>query len=122
MLKGLGNFSSILKQAQQMGTKMQELNAKLKSHRATGVAGGGLVEAEVNGLGEMLRLSIDPSLLEKQDRELIEDLVPAAVNNALAKAKEYHAVAMEEITGGMDVPGLNAALKTITGQSSPDED
>jgi len=114
MLKGLANFGAILRQAQQMGSKMQELNTKLKSVRATGAAGGGLVSAEVNGLGELLSVTIEPSLIEKGDRELIEDLIPAAVAQAQTKAKEKHAEAMQELTGGMNIPGLEEALGSLT--------
>ena len=115
MLKGLADFGSIIKQAQQMGSKMEELNAKLKTVRATGSAGGGLISVEVNGLGELLKVSIDPSLMEKGDRELIEDLIPAAVSQAQTKAKEQHGEAMQELTGGMNLPGLSDALGSITG-------
>ncbi len=119
MLKGLANIGSILKQAQQMGSKMQELNAKLKTVRASGSSGGGLVSVEVNGHGELLRVSIDPSLIEKGDRELIEDLIPAAVTQAQSKAKEQHAEAMQELTGGMNVPGLSEALGSFTDGAPP---
>lgn len=115
MFKGLSNFASMLKQAQQLGGKLQGLNEELKNKRATGTAGGGLVEVEVNGLGQMLRLSVDPSLIERKDRELIEDLVPAAVNQALTKAKELHAEAMQAMTGDMNLPGLDEALQKFTG-------
>jgi DNA-binding YbaB/EbfC family protein len=122
MLKGLGNLTGLLKQAQQMGSRMQEMREKLKDVRATGTGGGGLVEVEVNGLGEMLRVTIDPSLIEKQDRELIEDLIPAAANQAQAKAKDQHAQAMKEMTGGLNLPGLDEALDSLTGNVSPDKD
>ena len=90
MFKGLGNLAnlgSLVKQAQEMGSKMQALGDELKTKRATGAAGGGLVEVEVNGLGEVLAVRIDPSLVEKQDREMIEDLLPAAFNAAAQKAE-----------------------------------
>jgi hypothetical protein len=115
MFKGLSNFASMLKQAQQLGGKLQGLNDELKNKRAVGTAGGGLVEVEVNGLGQVLRLSVDPSLIERRDRELIEDLVPAAVNQALTKAKELHAEAMQAMTGDMNLPGLEEALQKFTG-------
>ncbi|MCE9546238.1 MAG: YbaB/EbfC family nucleoid-associated protein [Planctomycetia bacterium] len=113
MFKGLANLGSILKQAQQMGSRMHEVNDRLKSVRVTGSAGGGLVEVELNGLGEVLRLTLDPSLVEKQDRELIEDLVPAAVNQGIAKAREQHAAMVREMTEGMELPGLQDALKSM---------
>jgi len=117
MLGGMGNIANLLKQAQQMGSRMQDMRSDLQNVRATGSAGGGLVEVEVNGLGEMLRVTIDPSLIEKQDRELIEDLIPAATNQAQMKAKEKHAEAMKEMTGGLNLPGLDDALNSLTGNS-----
>ena len=87
----------------------------MKLIRASGAAGGGLVQVEVNGLGEVLRLTLDPSLVEKKDRELIEDLVPAAVNQAVAKAREQQSALMRELTGGLELPGLDEAMKSLTG-------
>jgi DNA-binding YbaB/EbfC family protein len=118
LLKGLGNLAnlgSIMKQAQEMGSKLQGLNEELKTKRATGSAGGGMVEAEVDGLGALLSVRIEPSLIEKGDREMIEDLVPAAVNQAVARAKQLHAEAMQAMTGGLELPGLDQALSNLTG-------
>ena len=117
LFKGPGDIASIMKQAQEMGTRMQSLNAQLKTQRAVGIAGAGMVEVEVNGVGEVLRISIEPQLIESGDREMIEDLVPAAVNQALAKAKQMHVDAMQELTGGLNVPGLSSALEEMTGPS-----
>ena len=116
MFKGLGSltsFGALLKQAQEMGSKMQALNEELKTKRAVGHAGGGLVEVEVNGLAEVLAVRIDPSLVEKRDREMIEDLLPAAFNAAQRKAKQLYADAMQSITGGLPVPGLQDALAQL---------
>ena len=99
-----------------MGARMQEINQRLKGVRATGASGGGMVEVEVNGLGEVLRLTLDPGLVSRGDRELIEDLVPAAVNQAVSKAREQDAAMMREMTGGMNLPGLDDALKTLTAE------
>jgi DNA-binding YbaB/EbfC family protein len=113
VFKGLGNLANVgalLKQAQELGGKMQALQEELKTKRATGSAGGGLVEIEVNGLGEALAVRIDPSLVEKGDRELIEDLLPAAFNAAQQKAKQLHTEAMQLLTGGIQLPGLQDAL------------
>jgi DNA-binding YbaB/EbfC family protein len=114
MFKGLGNLTGMLKQAQEVGTRLQSLNEELNHRRATGSAGAGLVEVEVNGLGQVLRVSIDSSLIERKEKEVIEDLVPAAVNQAQAKAKEMHAEAMRSITGGFNLPGLDDALAKMT--------
>ncbi len=118
MFKGLGNLAnlgSLMKQAQEIGSKMQAIGEELKTKRATGAAGGGLVEVDVNGLSEVLAVRIDPSLVEKGDREMIEDLLPAAFNAAQQKAKQLHAEAMESMAGGMQVPGLQEALAQFSG-------
>jgi DNA-binding YbaB/EbfC family protein len=120
LFKGLANLASLMRQAQQMSGKMHAINDQLKSKRATGSAGGGMVEVEVNGLGEMLTLKIEPALVERGEREMIEDLVPAAVNQALLKAKQLHVDAMKSLTEDLDVPGLNEAISKITG--GPDDE
>lgn len=115
MFKGLANIASLMQQAKDMGGKMQGISEQLKTQRATGTAGGGMVEVEVNGLGEVLHVKIEPTLIEKGDREMIEDLLPAAFNQASAKAKQMHAEAMQAITAGLNVPGLNEAIADMTG-------
>jgi len=121
LFKGLANIASLMKQAQQMGSKMQAVQDELKTQRAVGAAGGGMVEVEVNGLGEMLRLSIDPALIERGEREMIEDLIPAAANQAQAKAKQLHVEAMKSVTDGLNVPGLDEAMGQITGEGPENE-
>ncbi len=120
MFKTLSSFASLMKQAQQMGSKVQGIQEQMKAQRAVGTAGGGMVEAEVNGLGEMLRLSIDPALVAQGEREMIEDLVPAAVNEAQSKAKQLHADAMKSMTEGINLPGLDEALAKVTGTDTPE--
>ncbi len=115
MFKGLSGIGSLLKQAQEMGGRMQAVNEELKSRRATGSAGGEMVTVEVNGLNEVLGCRIDQQLIDGGDRELIEDLVASAVNQALIKAKELHAEAMQSLTGGMQLPGLDEAMKKMMG-------
>lgn len=119
MLKGLGNLAGLMKQAQEIGGRMQGMSDELRGRRATGSAGGGMVEVEANGLGELLACRIDPSLIERRDREMIEDLVLAAVNQALTKAKELHAEQMRSLTGGLQLPGLDEALAKLTGGVPP---
>jgi DNA-binding YbaB/EbfC family protein len=122
VLKGLGNLANVgalLKQAQEFGGKMQAIQEDLKTKRATGTAGGGLVEVEVNGLGEALAVRIDPVLIEKNDREMIEDLLPAAFNAAQQKARALHAEAMQSLTGGIPLPGLQDALSQLTSGGPP---
>lgn len=121
MFEGLGklaNLGSMLKQAQQMGGRLKQIAEELKTKRVEGTAGGGLVTVEVNGVGEVLSCRIDPSLVTSGDRELIEDLVPAAMNQALAKSRELHAEAMKSLTAGLDVPGMNDMLSQLSGGNS----
>ena len=120
MFKGLGNLAnlgSLLKQAQQMAGQMQQLGEELKKRRVEGTAGGGMVTVEVNGIGELLRCRIDPSVFNANDRELVEDLIPAAVNQAVAKAKEIQAETLKSMG---DAPGLGGLLAQLSG-GSPDE-
>lgn len=112
MLKGIGNLASMLKQAQEIGSRMQGVAEELKGLKTTGSAGGGLVEVEVNGLSEVLKCRIDPSLMQPADREMLEDLLAAAVNQALEKAKQLHAQALQSLTGNM--PGLQEAMEKLT--------
>jgi nucleoid-associated protein EbfC len=118
MFKGLSNLANLgglMKQAQEMGTKMQQLTEDLKHRRVIGTSGAGLVEVEANGVGDVLAVRIDQSLIEKQDRELLEDLLPAAINAVQQKAKELYAQEMQTITGGMNLPGLGDALNQLGG-------
>lgn len=115
MFKGLGNIGNIMKQAQEMGSKMEQLTKELKTKRVVGSAGAGMVEVEANGLGEALAVRIDPTLIEKQDRELLEDLLPAAFNSAQQKAKALHAEQMQELTGGIHLPGMDDILGGLGG-------
>ena len=114
MFKGLANLGSLIKQAQQIGGQIQNLSEKLKDRRTTGSAGGGMVEIEVNGLLEALRCRVDQQLVDQGDRELIEDLVVAAMNQAVTKGKQLHADAMKDLTGGLELPGLQEALAKAT--------
>jgi DNA-binding YbaB/EbfC family protein len=124
VFKGLGNLANIgalMKQAQEMGGKMQAIQADLKTKKATGAAGGGLVEVDVNGLSEVLAVRIDPSLVEKNEREMIEDLLPAAFNAAQAKAKQMHAEALQGIASGLPLGGFADILSQLPG-ANPDAD
>jgi nucleoid-associated protein EbfC len=122
LFKGITNLAGLLKQAQQVGSRLQQVSEELKNRRAIGRAGGDMVEVEVNGLGQVLRLSIDPALVERRDRDLLEDLIPAATNQALAKAKELHAEVIKDITGGMNLSGLEDMLGKASGLDSKPTD
>ncbi|MEN6451472.1 MAG: YbaB/EbfC family nucleoid-associated protein [Thermoguttaceae bacterium] len=123
MFKGLSNLGSLLKQAQQIGGQMGQITEEMRKRRVTGAAGGGMVEIEVNGLMEVLRCRIDPQLSAQNDRELIEDLVVAAVNQAITKGKQMHAEALRDLTGGLPLPGgFQDALAKFTGGEIEEEE
>jgi nucleoid-associated protein EbfC len=121
VFKGIANLGSLLKHAQQIGGQMGQLTEEMRNRRVTGTAGGGMVEIEVNGLMEVLRCQIDPQLITQNDRELLEDLIAAAINQAIAKGKQMHADAVRDMTGGLPLPGgFHDALAKFTG-AGPDE-
>lgn len=116
-LENIANLGGLMKQAQEMSGKMQQLTEELKAKRVMGSSGAGLVEVEASGTGEVLAVRIDQGLIEKQDRELLEDLLPGAINDAQKKAKELYASQMQELTGGMNIPGLGDMLSQIGGSN-----
>ncbi len=116
MFKGISNLAALIKQASQISSHMGQITEAMKNHRVMGSSGGGMVEIEVNGLMEVLRCHIDPQLLAQGDRELLEDLVTAAVNQAIAKGKQMHAETMKELTGGIPLPSsIQEALEKFAG-------
>jgi len=116
MLKGLGNIASLMSQARTMGPKMQEAMEQLKTQTVSGAAGGGMVTVTANGAGQVTEIKIDPVLAEKNDLEMVTDLLPAAINDALAKAKQLHVEAMQSVTGDLPIPGnMENMLKQIMG-------
>lgn len=102
-----------------MGGKMQELTEQLKTKRVTGTAGAGMIEVEANGLGEVLTVRIDQTLIDKQDKELIEDLLPAAINAVREKSQALHAEQMQGLTGGMDLPDMSELLANLGDDAPP---
>jgi len=100
------NLSQMMKQAQQLQKKMMELQAELGNRTVSAQAGGGMVEAVANGRQEVLQLRIDPEVVSPEDVEMLQDLVLAAVNEALNKSREMVAQEMSKLTGGLQIPGL----------------
>ena len=121
MFKGLGNIASLMRNATEISGKIGEVSDQLRQQRAVGQAGGGMVEVEVNGLGQVVRVTIEPSLLENNEREMIQDLLPAAFNEAASRAKQMHVDAMKELTGGISLPGMDDLLDQYANGGRDDE-
>lgn len=113
MFKGLGNLAGMMKQAQEMQSRMAEMKEKVAEMRVEGISGGEMVKVEASGDMRIINVTIDAGLLETQDREMIEELVSAATNQALQKARDAAAEAMSDVAGGMDIPGLGDALSKL---------
>ena len=99
------NFSEMLKKAQAMQSKMQDMQDDLENLVAEGQSGAGMVQIRVNGKGYIKNLKIDPSLMTADDVEILEDLIAAAYNDARTKADEMAQEKMAELTQGMNLPG-----------------
>jgi DNA-binding YbaB/EbfC family protein len=116
MFQGLSNLASMLSNARAAGAKMQQLGESLKDVTVEATAGGGLVTVTMTAAMEMQSCKIDPALLAKNDPEFLEDLITAATNQAIAKAREAHAAAMREAFGDMNIPGMEEAFRKMSGQ------
>ena len=103
MTKGLGN---ILKQAQQMHTKISQLQEQMADKTVEAGSGGGMVNIVMNGRQEVLSVRIDPEVVNREDIEMLQDLIVAAVNEAIRKSQEMIAEEMKKITGGLNIQGL----------------
>lgn len=110
MFKELSGLANLMKNAQAMSGKMQEMRERLGERTETGSAGGGMVSIDMNGHSQALACRIDPALLQSGDREMLEDLVVAAVNQALEKIRAAAVEEMSQVTGGLDLPGLSDAF------------
>lgn len=98
------NLGAMMKQAQEMQTRMQEMQAQMEELEIEGGSGGGLISVTVTGKGEVRRLSIDPSLVVPEDKEVLEDLIVAAINDAKNKADEKMREETQKLMGGIQLP------------------
>lgn len=102
----LGGMGDILKQAQDMQKRMAKAQEDLKERVVEASAGGGMVTAQANGRQELLTVKISKEVVDPNDLGMLEDLVVAAVNQALKKARELHEKELGKITGGLNIPGM----------------
>jgi len=102
-MKGMGNM---MKQAQQLQSKMMKLQEELADKTVDASSGGGMVKVRANGRQQILSIQIEEEVVDPDDIEMLQDLVLAAVNDALAKAQEMVSSEMGKLTGGLNIPGL----------------
>ncbi len=99
-------FGGMLKQAQKLQADLARLQEELGNRTVEGTAGGGMVKARATGKQEILSIEIEKEVVDPEDLEMLQDLVTAAVNEALRKARELAAEEMGKLTGGVGIPGL----------------
>jgi hypothetical protein len=102
-MKGMGNM---MKQAQKLQSKMLKLQDELAERTVETTAGGGMIKVVANGRQQVVSISIDQEVVDPEDVEMLQDLVLAAVNDALTKAQEMVSGEMSKLTGGFNLPGM----------------
>ncbi len=102
-MKGMGNM---MKQAQKLQAKMLRMQQELATKTVEITAGGGMVKVVANGGNQVVSIKMEKEIVDPDDVEMLEDLVLAAVNEALSKAQEMVSTEMNKLTGGMNIPGL----------------
>ena len=102
-MKGMGNM---MKQAQQLQSKMMKLQEELADKTVESSSGGGMVKVTANGRNQIISIQIEKEVVDPDDVEMLQDLVLAAINDALAKAQEMVSSEMGKLTGGLNIPGL----------------
>lgn len=106
-MKGFsGGMAGILKQANQMQSKIKKIQDEMATRQFEGSSGGGSVKVSVTGDNLIVSIYIDPEILKSSDAELLQDMIKAATNEAIKLAKETSSQEMQKVTGGMGVPGL----------------
>ncbi|HMK35921.1 MAG TPA: YbaB/EbfC family nucleoid-associated protein [Desulfomonilaceae bacterium] len=100
------NIKDLMQQAQGLQAKVTALQEELADKIVTGTAGGGMVKVEATGTQELVSIQIEKELLASDDQELMQDLIVAAVNDALKKSRELMSEEMSKLTGGLRIPGL----------------
>lgn len=101
-----GNMNNMMKQMQKMQKQMEDMQKKLEEEEITAQSGGGAVEATVSGKKQLVALNIDPDAIDPEDKEMLEDLIIAAVNEALREVEQKAEREMSKLTGGMKIPGM----------------
>ena len=100
------DLSSLMQQAREMHEKMNKVQEELASKKVTGSAGGGMVTVQATGKGEIISIAIEDEVIDASEKELLQDLISGAVNDALCKARELAKSEMSGLAGGVQIPGL----------------
>lgn len=103
---GFGNMNKMMKQVQKMQADIAKMQEEMAAKTVDATAGGGVVKVTANGKQEIMGIKIDPAAVDPEDLEMLEDMITAAVNEAIRKSQEMVAQEMSRITGGMKIPGL----------------
>ncbi|MBP2651630.1 MAG: protein ybaB [Firmicutes bacterium] len=106
MLGNMGNMGGMMKKVQKLQEDMAKLQEELKARTLEATAGGGAVKVVVNGEKQLQSVKIDPAAVDAEDIEMLEDLILAAVNEAIKKVDDMMAQEMGKLTGGLKLPGL----------------
>ena len=105
------DINNIMQQAKSMQEKMAKIQEDLSKKTLTGSAGGGMVEVTVNGQGEVLGISIEKIVIDPNEATMLQDLIVAATNDAVRRAKELSQQELGSLTGGLNIPGLTNMIK-----------
>ena len=105
-MKNIPNMGNMLKKAQELQQKMAKLQEELGEKTVEASSGGGMVAVVANGKQEIVSIKIDPEVVDAHDVEMLEDLVLAAINDALYQAKQLMSEEMSQLTGGVKIPGI----------------
>lgn len=106
MFKGLGQLASLMRGAGEISSKLEGMTEALGEKRVVGSSGGDMVRVEMNGLAQVIDVAIDPCLLNPSERELLQHLLAAAVNQAAAKANETRMAVLRDLAGGFELLGF----------------
>jgi DNA-binding YbaB/EbfC family protein len=105
-MASIGGMGNLLKQAQEMQARMAKIQEELGQKTVQGSAGGGMVQVTVNGQFNLTAVQIEASVVKAEEKEMLEDLIMAAVNDGMRKAREMASAEMAKLTGGFKIPGL----------------
>ena len=103
---GMGNMGNLLKQAQEMQSKLAQVQEEMAQKTVEATSGGGMVKVTVNGQMALSSIKIDPTVVNPQEIEMLEDLIQAAINEGIRRAREMVSEEMSKLTGGFKIPGM----------------